>query len=111
MSITSFYAGPSESRSASDVIEADTVEFEPIIEDGIYHGMLVQSPLERVALFNWKRVTITLSDITRLRRALTRFQVRRAVLYVSADIQIPSALTLLATLSKIVIVREEPVTM
>ena len=111
MSVRSFYAGRSAPRSASGVIETDTVEFEPIIEDGIYHGMLVQSPLERVALFNWKRITITLSDITRLRRALTRFQARRAVLYVSADIQIPSAFTLLATLSKIAIVREEPVIM
>jgi hypothetical protein len=64
-----------------------------------------------VALFHWRRLNLTLSDITRLRQALTRFQARRAVLYVSADIQIPSSFTLLATLSKIAIVREEPVTM
>jgi hypothetical protein len=73
--------------------------------------MLVQSPLERVALFSWKRMILTLSDISHLRQALTRCHARRAVLYVSADIPIPSAFMLLATLSKIAIVREKPVTM
>ena len=96
--------------SPSAPIETETVQFEPIIDDGIYHGMLVQSPLERVALFSWKRITLTLSDITRLRQALIRFRGRRAVLYVSADIQIPSSITLFATLSKIAIVWEEPIT-
>ena len=108
MSVRTNHAGHSQDINPS-VLGIETVQFEPIIEDGIYHGMLVQSPLERVALFNWKRINLTLSDITRLRRALTRFKARRAVLYVSADIQIPSSFTLLATLSKIAIVREEPV--
>ena len=92
-------------------IGKEGVQFEPIIEDGIYHGMLVQSPLERVALFSWKRIDLTLSDITRLRQALIRFRARRALLYVPADIVIPSCVRLLATLSKIVIVWEEPMTM
>jgi hypothetical protein len=87
------------------------VQFEPIIEDGIYHGMLVQSPLERVALFSWKRIDFTLSDLTPLRQALVRFRARRALLYVSTEIQIPSSVRLLATLSKIAIVWEEPITM
>lgn len=111
MSVRTFLADESEHTATSDLIEAETVRFEPIIEDGIYHGMLVQSPLERVALFNWKRIDFTLTDITCLRKVLTRFQARRAVLYVSSDLHIPSSFILLATLSKIAIVREEPVTM
>ncbi len=110
MRVRTFHAGHSQHIGPSVLIGTETVQFEPI-KDGIYHGMLVQSPLERVALFNWKRIHFTLSDITRLRQALTRFQARRAVLYVSADIQIPSSFMLLASLSKIAIVREEPVTM
>jgi hypothetical protein len=111
MSVRTTHAGHSQHRVPSVLVRTDPVRFEPIIEDGIYHGMLVQSPLERVALFMWKRINFTLSDITRLRQALTRFQARRAILYVSADIQIPSSFTLLATLSKIAIVREAPVTL
>ena len=111
MSVRSLHAGHSQRIGPSVLIGTEPVQFEPIIEGGIYHGMLVQSSLERVALFNWRRINFTLSDITRLRQALIRFQARRAVLYVSADIQIPSSFMLLATLSKIAIVREEPVTM
>ncbi|MEP6888929.1 MAG: hypothetical protein ABI945_11510 [Nitrospirales bacterium] len=111
MRVRTFHVGHSQHIGPSVLIGTETVQFEPIIEDGIYHGMLVQSPLERVALFNWKRIHFTLSDITRLRQARTRFQARRAVLYMSADIQIPSSFMLLASLSKIAIVREEPVTM
>lgn len=111
MSLRPFHAGHAQNGGPSWLIGTEPVRFEPIIEDGIYHGILVQSPLERVALFIWKRINFTLSDITCLRQARTRFQARRAVLYVSADIQIPSSFTLLATLSKIAIVREAPVTM
>ncbi|HTK88074.1 MAG TPA: hypothetical protein VL329_10095 [Nitrospiraceae bacterium] len=112
MSVKTFLAEKSERAAASGgSIEAETVQFEPIIEDGMYHGMLVQSALERVALFSWKRMILTLTDISHFRQALTRFQARRAVLYVSADLHIPSSFILLATLSKIAIVREEPVCM
>ena len=105
-----FFADESPYAAASGLIDAETVQFEPIVEDGRYHGMLVQSALERVALFSWRRMILTLSDISRLRQALTRFQARRAVLYVSSDLHIPSSFILLATLSKIAIVRKEPVT-
>lgn len=111
MSVRSLHADQSQPRGPSVLTGTETVQFEPIIEDGIHHGMLVQSALERVALFHWRRLNLTLSDISRLRQALTRFHARRAVLYVSADLQIPSSFTLLATLSKIAIVREDPVTM
>jgi hypothetical protein len=113
MSVRTFLAEESEPAAASggSIIEAETVQFESIIEGGIYHSMLVQSALERVALFSWKRMILTLTDISHFRQALTRFQARRAVLYVSADLHIPSSFILLATLSKIAIVREEPVCM
>ena len=108
MNARAFLAAGSKYKPTSD--PSDAVRFESIIGDGLYHGMLVQSPLERVALFSWKRVDLTLSDLTCLRHVLTRFQARRAVLYVPADILIPSSLLLLATLSKIAVIREEPVT-
>jgi hypothetical protein len=111
MSVRTFLADESERAAASRPIQAEMVQFEPIIEGGIYHGMLVQSALERVALFSWKRMILTLTDISHFRQALTRFQAQRAVLYVSADLHIPSSFILLATLSKIAIVREEPVSM
>ena len=109
MNVRAFLPGGSRHKLTSD--PSDAVRFESIIADGLYHGMLVQSPLERVALFSWKRIDLTLLDLTCLRHAITRFQARRAVLYVPADIPIPSSLMLLATLSKIAVVREEPVTM
>ena len=111
MSATIFLSGESQAAPASDLIETETVQFEPIIEGGAYHGMLVRSALERVALFSWKRMILTLSDISHLRQAVTRFRARRAVLYVSSDLHIPTSIILLATLSKIAIVREEPVIM
>lgn len=111
MNVRTFLADESRHAATSGLVEAESVRFEPIIEDGIYHGMLVRSPLERVALFSWTRRDFTLFDLTCLRRALTRFQARRAVLYVPADLLIPSSFMLLATLSKIAIVREEPVAM
>ena len=95
----------------SVLVGVEAVQFEPIVEDGTYHGMLVKAPLEQVAVFSWKRMDLALSDITRLRQTLIRFHARRAVLYVSPDIHIPSSLRLLATLSKIAIVREEPMSM
>ena len=98
MSVRTFLADESERAAASRPIEAEMVQFEPIIEGGIYHGMLVQSALERVALFSWKRMILTLTDISHFRQALTRFQAQRAVLYVSADLHIPSSFILLATL-------------
>lgn len=111
MSVMTFLAAKSERPSASNLAKAETVRFESIIGEGFYHGMLVQSPVERVALFSWKRMILTLSDISYLRQALTRCRAGRAILYVSADIPIPSAFMLLATLSKIAVVREEPVIM
>ena len=41
MSVRTFLADESEHTATSVLIEAETVRFEPIIEDGIYHGMLV----------------------------------------------------------------------
>jgi hypothetical protein len=109
MSARTLAKARSDHSAAGGAFLKETVKFEPIIEEGVYQGMLVQSPLERVALFSWHRMDLSLSDINRFRRSLVRFRARRAVLYVSADLSIPSAFRLLAALSKIVIVRDEPV--
>lgn len=50
MSARTFLADKSQHASAAGLCDAETVQFEPIIEDGVYHGMIVQSALERVAL-------------------------------------------------------------
>ncbi len=52
MSVRTFLADESDHAAASGPTEAEAVQFQPIIEDDIYHGMLVQSALERVALFS-----------------------------------------------------------
>ena len=108
MSVRGSVTEESKPAVSSDPNRVEAVRFESIIGEGAYHGMLVQSPLEHVVLFSWKRIDLTLSDLTGLRHALTRVHARRAILYVSADVLIPSSFLLLATLSKIAVVREEP---
>jgi hypothetical protein len=84
-----------------DVVERDEVRFEAIVDNGHEAGVLVHSPLERVALFIWSEPTLQLSDISRLRRLMRRTQARRAVLYVPIGITVPSPVSLMAALSKI----------
>jgi hypothetical protein len=85
----------------------DDSRMERIIDLGAGHqdGFLVESFLERVVVFSAQRGTLSLSDVSDARRAMTKAQARRAMLCVPAEASIPNAVLLLATLSKIEIVR------
>jgi hypothetical protein len=67
-------------------------------------GLLVESSLERIMVFG-REGALSLSDVSHMRRVMGRVQARRALLYVPSDMFIANPITLLATLSKIQVVR------
>lgn len=79
---------------------------EPVIdrENGQQDGFLVELPLERVILVSREQQALSLSDVSHVRRVMTRAHARRAVLYVPVETTISNPVMLLATLSKIQIV-------
>lgn len=96
------------SRMASKTVAGvDESRVEPIFdsEKGRQDGLLVESSLERVVVFAREQEALSLSDVSYVRRVMTRTQARRALLYVPVGTSIPNAVMLLATLSKIEIVR------
>lgn len=92
------------------VEEADEARMEPMVnpESGRPEGMVLHTLLERVAIFVRAQDTLSLADISAMRRALARVQARRGYLYVLSQTVIQEPVMLLATLSKIRIVRVEP---
>lgn len=82
----------------------------PIIDqqNGEPEGVLVASSLERIVVCGREQAVLSLADIKTVQRTMTRVQARRAVLYVPAEMMIPSPVMLLATLSKIDVVRMAP---
>ena len=70
-------------------------------ERGRHDGVLVESALERVAVFTRAHRELALSDISDLRRLMRQAQVRRALLCVPLQMIISNPVMLLATLSKI----------
>lgn len=80
---------------------------EPVMdqESGELEGVLIESPFERVLIFSQAQPTLSLSDLSRMRRLMVRAQARRALLYVPIATGIPKPVMLMATLSKIEIVR------
>lgn len=92
------------------VEEADQARMEPMVnpESGQPEGMVLHSPLERVAIFVRAQETLSLADVRSMRRALARVRARRGYLYVLSHTDIQKPVMLLATLSKIRIVRVEP---
>jgi len=69
-------------------------------------GRLVKSILERVVVVTLNHDILALSDVSAIRRAMVRAQARRAVLYVPLQAAISNPVMLLATLSKIQIMRQ-----
>ncbi len=90
--------------------EADQARMEPLVnpESGQPDGMVLRTLLERVAIFVRAQDTLSLADVSSMRRALARAQARRGYLYVLSHTVIQKPVMLLATLSKIRIVRVEP---
>ncbi len=82
----------------------------PILEwdDWRGEGVLVESFLERVMVVMLNHDALTLSDISAMRRTMMRLQARRAILYVPTQAAISNPVMLLASLSKIQILRPAP---
>lgn len=80
---------------------------EPILEGGSgrTEGYLVESSLERVVVVAREHDVLSLADVSAVRRGMIRAQARRALLYVPLTTIIPNPVMLLATLSRIEIVR------
>lgn len=80
---------------------------EPIIDSlsGRQRGLLLESPCERVAVFSKETPQLRLHDISEARKLLLRAKARRALLYVPIRTIVPNDVRLLATLSKIEVVR------
>ena len=76
-------------------------------ETGETDGLLLESLLERVAVFVRAQDTLSLADVSSLRRTMAQGQARRADLYVLMSTTIQKPVMLLATLSKIRILRVE----
>jgi hypothetical protein len=79
--------------------------FDP--DTGKREGILVSSFLENVAVFGHTGDALSLADVRHLHRAAVQAHARRAILCVPASTMIPNSVLLLATLSKIRIVRLE----
>ena len=71
-------------------------------------GLLVESLLERVVVCGREQATLSFADVSSVRRTMSRMQARRAVLYIQADATVSNPVMLLASLSKIDIVRMSP---
>ena len=87
------------SRMASQALaDLDGSRMEPIFdrENGRQDGLLVEASLERVVVFAREQEVLSLSDVSYVRRAMTRTQARRALLYVAAGTSIANAVMLLA---------------
>ena len=85
----------------------DESRTEPIIDrnNGQWNGLLVETSLERVAVFCRELESLALADVSQVRHTMIHAQARRALLYVPGKTTISNPVMLLATLSKIQIVR------
>lgn len=111
MATTGLVFGEMQSRLISEATHgAQEAETEPIFDQDTHQtgGILVSSLQEKVAVFAHQVHTLALSDVSRFRRLMARAQARRALLYVPRDCTIPQPVMLLATLSKIELVRVAP---
>jgi hypothetical protein len=104
MGASSFVVEELASRIAGKLVDESRIT--PIIDNQTRDcdGLLVESSLERLMVFG-REQPLSLTDIGHMRRVMARVQARRALLYVPTEMTIPNPITLLATLSKIQIVR------
>jgi hypothetical protein len=107
MGASTFVVEELASRVASKLIGgSDESRITPIFnkDNPQCDGLLVEASLERIVVFG-REQPMCLSDIGQMRRIMARVQARRALLYVPTDLAIPNPIMLLATLSKIQIIR------
>ena len=68
-------------------------------------GLLVESEFERVVVAKREQPQLSLDDVSRVRQMIVRARARRGLLCVPLDATIPNPVMLLATLSRIEIIR------
>lgn len=73
--------------------------------NGQQAGFLVESTFERVVIAKHDQIELSLEHISRIRQMIVRARARRGLLYVPVDARISNPVMLLATLSRIEIVR------
>jgi len=80
---------------------------EPLIDpnDGQQAGLLVESAFERVVVTKREQLELSLDDVRCVRQMLVQARARRGLLCVPVAATIPNSVMLLATLSRIEIVR------
>ncbi len=96
------------SRVSDRTVEGgEGTRIEPILDpqSGQPEGMVMESLLERVAIFVRAQDSLSLDDISHVRRSMARAHARRADVYVLTKTNVQKPIMLLATLSKIRIVR------
>ncbi len=111
MSITGLVSDESKSRMLRvPTIGLQDAQTEPILDQESHQadGILVSSLQERVAVFAHQFDALALPEVSRFRRLMAKAQARRAVLYVATSCSVPQPVMLLATLSKIEILRVAP---
>jgi len=86
--------------------EADA-RMEPLVDprDGSEAGLLIESPFGRLVVTKRDEPVLSLGDVSHVRQMMIRAHARRALLYVPLQTTIANSVMLLATLSKIEIVR------
>ena len=99
---------PEVAAKACWIGDGSQVQRLPDREHGRHDGLVVQSALERVAVFTTHEDELTLADVSSLRRRMREAQARRALVCVPTNMSIPSPVMLLATLSKIEVIRLKP---
>ena len=105
MSATTLSRGWIPQTADKMVIGQGELQLEPITEQGLADSLIVESSLERVAVFTHGYLPLTLHDITHMRRVMTRSRARRGVLFVFQDTVVTGPVSLLSGLSKIEIVQ------
>jgi hypothetical protein len=73
--------------------------------NGSQTGLLVESAFERVVVTKLDHPEVSLEDVSRMRHLLLHTRARRGLLCVPFDAVVPNPVMLLATLSRIEIVR------
>jgi hypothetical protein len=104
MSATILFSDRNALYAPTALVGSDDLRIETLDADDA-EGVLIESSLERIAVFSWNEDRLSLADVGRLRRTTARVHARRAIVYVRKDAELSIPVLLLATLSKMEILR------
>jgi hypothetical protein len=85
--------------------EGSHIEFLLDPSNGREEGLLIESTFGRVVVVKQNEQQVSLADVGHIRHMMVRTRASRAILYIPLQAAIPNPVMLLATLSKIEIVR------